>query len=225
MAKANNLPGLYIVLDGIVGCGKSEQIRQLKKYLPLDFPGCEFVFTYEPGGTPDTEQLREKLKHSKMAPEEEMLLFVESRFITIPKVIIPVLERGGILISDRSFTTSLAYQGFGRGLGVKKVWQTNKKAVNGIFPDVLIHLKVGREVCLHRSSGDKPDKFDREGNIFWEKTDDGFDKMIKFLEWISPNTEIVQIHDPEGKLSIEQTRLAIKSNSYPLIERNIKRAS
>ncbi|MEK7596183.1 MAG: dTMP kinase [Patescibacteria group bacterium] len=221
MAKANNLSGLYIVLDGIVGCGKSEQIRQLKKYLPLDFSDFDFVFTYEPGGTPDTEELREKLKHSKMTPEEEMLLFAKSRAITIPRVIIPVLERDGIIISDRSFTTSLAYQGFGRGLGVNKVWQANKKAINGIFPDILIHLKVGRDVCLNRSAGDKPDKFDKESGVFWKKTDDGFDKMIDFLQGISPNTKIIQIRDPEGKLSVEQTRLAIKSDLYPLIKENI----
>lgn len=221
MAKANNLPGLYIVLDGIVGCGKSEQIRQLKKYLPLDFPDFEFVFTYEPGGTPDTEELREILKHDKMTPEMEMLLFVGSRAITIPKVVIPVLKRGGVVISDRSFTTSLAYQGFGRGLGVNRVWRANKKAVGGIFPDVLIHLKVGREVCLRRSSGDKPDKFDKESKVFWEKTDDGFDKMIKFLRRTSLSTRIIQIRDSEGKLSVEQTRLAIKSDLYPLIEENV----
>ena len=221
MARANNLPGLYIVFDGIIGCGKSEQIRQLKKHLPLDFPKREFVFTYEPGGTPDTEELRTRLKHNLMTPEEEMNLFVKSRSITIPKVIIPALKRGGVIISDRSFTTSLAYQAWGRGLGIDRVWRVNQEAIRGIYPDILVHLKVGIETCLHRSfSGDKPDKFDKEGKGFWEKTNTGFDKMIEFLKELSPNTSIIQINDPEGTLSVEETRLAIKRDLYPLIERS-----
>lgn len=222
MAKANNLPGLYIVFDGIIGCGKSEQIRQLKEHLPLDFPEQEFVFTYEPGGTPDTEELRNKLKYSEMTPEEEMHLFAKSRSITIPKVIVPVLKRGGVIISDRSFTTSLAYQAWGRELGIDRVWQVNESVIKGIYPDILVHLKVGIKTCLHRSfHADKPDKFDKEDKDFWEKTNAGFDNMIEFLKAISPNTSIIQINDPEGILSIEQTRLAIKTDLYPFLSQPI----
>lgn len=95
MARANGLPGLYIVLDGIIGCGKSAQIRELKNHLPADFSGSDFIFTYEPGGNPEADVLRQRLKHEKMSPNDEMNLFAESRSITLPKVVAPVLARGG----------------------------------------------------------------------------------------------------------------------------------
>lgn len=219
MSKANNFPGLYMVFDGIIGCGKSAQIGELKRHLPLDFPHSDIVFTYEPGGNVETDKLRQRLKYEQMSGEDEMRLFAQSRAITIPEVIVPVLERGGLVISDRSFTTSLAYQAFGgRDLGADRVWQANKEAINGVYPDILVYLKVGIEASLRRSNGDKPDKFDMEGRAFWEKNVDGFSKMIDFLGVISPNTKVVQINDPEGKLTIEQTRLLVKEMVYPEIE-------
>lgn len=218
MAEANNLPGLYVVLDGIVGCGKSAQTDELKKHLPEDFPGTKFLFTYEPGGTPEADKLRKRLKHETMSGEEEAKLFAESRAITTPKLIVPALLRKKVVISDRSVTTSLAYQGFGRNLGIEHVWETNKDVVNGIFPDVLIYINVGIEAALARSKGDNPDKFDDENISFWERNVKGYDAMIKFLKEISPETKVIRIDDPEGKLSIEQTRLFIKEKLYPLIE-------
>jgi|SRR3990172_988215 len=224
MARANGFPGLYVVFDGIIGCGKSAQIKELKKHLFMDFPGQDIVFTYEPGGNEEADKLRQRLKYENMSGEEEVEIFAQSRSITIPKVVIPVLERKGILISDRSFTTSLAYQGFGgRNLGADKVWKANEPVVNGVFPDILVYLKVGVEECLRRSAGENPDKFDREGQDFWMKTSEGFEKMTEFLKTISPNTKIFQITDPEGKLSIEQTRLAIREGLYPEIEAILKR--
>lgn len=219
MAKANNLPGLYIVFDGIIGCGKSAQIKELKQHLPLDFPNSDITFTYEPGGNPEADKLRQRLKYEQMSGEDEMSLFAQSRAITIPQVIVPVLERGGIVISDRSFTTSLAYQAFGgRGLGAGRVWQANQEAVNGVYPDLLVYLKVGIDASLRRSNGDKPDKFDLEGRTFWEKNVEGFSRMIDFLGSISPDTRALQIDDPQGELSIEETRLLVKRMIYPEIE-------
>lgn len=95
MAKANGLSGLYIVTDGIIGCGKSAQNKELKAHLPLDFPQAEFLFTYEPGGNPEADLLRQKLKNEKMTPVNEMRLFAESRSITLPQVVVPALAMGG----------------------------------------------------------------------------------------------------------------------------------
>lgn len=218
MAKANGLDGLYIVFDGIVGCGKSEQIRQLKQYLPLDFPQGNFVFTYEPGGNPEADVLRQKVKFEKMSPFDEMNTFAESRSITIPQVIIPALGGGGVVLSDRAFTTSLTYQAFGRDLGMETVWNANKNAVGKIFPDLLVYIKVGLEASLKRSAGENPDKFDGEARDFWNKVILGYDHMISFLKEISPETKVIQIDDPEGVMSIEETRLSIKSELYPILK-------
>lgn len=95
MAKANGLSGLYIVTDGIIGCGKSVQNKELKIHLPLDFPEAGLLFTYEPGGNPEADLLRQRLKHEKMSSVDEMKLFAESRSITLPQVVVPALARGG----------------------------------------------------------------------------------------------------------------------------------
>lgn len=221
MAKANGLKGLYVVVDGIIGCGKSEQRKQLEKYLPLDFPEATFKFTYEPGGNPEADELRKQLKFQKMSADEEMQLFAKSRSITIPQVVVPVLARGGIVLSDRSVTTSLAYQAFGRELGIEKVWQANEMAVNGILPDVVIYMNVGREACFKRSGGQDPDKFDAEDEKFWDRTILGYDKMLEFIKRISPDTQCIQINDPDGTLSIEETRLAIKDELYPILRNHL----
>lgn len=220
MARANNLPGFYVVIDGIIGCGKSAQRKELEHYLPLDFPKNEIIFTYEPGGNPEADEIRQKLKHEKMSAEEEMDLFAKSRSITLPQIVKPALELGKIVISDRSVTTSLAYQAFGRELGIEAVWKANEKAVNGIFPDVVIYMNVGREECFKRSGGEDPDKFDSEDIAFWDRTIKGYDEMLKFMKRISPDTHNLTIYDPEGKLSIEETRIKIKEQLYPLIKHN-----
>lgn len=217
MSKANGLPGVYVVLDGIIGCGKSTQIKELKKHLPLDFPQADIVFTYEPGGNPEADLLRQKLKYEKMLPEDEAKLFVESRSITLPKIVVPVLERGGIIISDRNLTTSFAYQAFGRELGIDKVWQINKAAVNGIFPDIVFYMNIGRKACFKRSGSEDPDKFDAEDVKFWDRTIKGYSEMIKFLKQISPETRVIQVNDLEGKLPIEETRQVIKRELYPIL--------
>ncbi len=220
MAKANGLPGFYVVIDGIIGCGKTAQRKQLENYLPLDFPNQKIVFTYEPGGNPEADLIRQRLKFEKMDPREEMRLFAASRSITLPQVVTPVLKDGGIVVSDRSVTTSLAYQAFGRELGIDRVWEANEKAVNGILPDAIVYMNVGREVCFKRSGGEDPDKFDLEDIKFWERTIKGYDEMLKFVKTVSPSTTNIEIYDPEGKLSIDETRTRIKERLYPLIRKH-----
>lgn len=212
---ANNLPGYYVVLDGIVGCGKSKQNELLKKYLPLDFPTLSLTFTYEPGGNPEADKIRQRLKQEKMDPELEMELFARSRAITLPQVVAPVLARGGVVLSDRSVTTSLAYQAFGRELGMNKVWEANKRAVNGIFPDLVIWMNVNRDICLQRSGSENSDKFDKENLAFWDRTISGFEEMLMFMKEISPKTETITINDIEGRLGIEDMRTQIKRELYP----------
>jgi dTMP kinase len=218
MGKANGQPGLYGVIDGIIGCGKSKQTELLKTNLRLNFPELKFLFTYEPGGNPEADIIRQDLKHRVMSPEEEVKLFAKSRSITLPQVVLPAIQEGAIVISDRSVTTSLAYQAFGRELGIEKVWKENKKAVDGILPDFVIWMNVGMEACLKRSGGENPDKFDRESRAFWDRTIKGYQEMLRFLKEINPEIRTIQIDDTEGTVGIEEMRLEIRSHLYPIIE-------
>lgn len=217
--KANPFSGFYIGLDGIVGSGKDVQIGELGKYLPIDFPGLDILFTYEPGGNEEADVLRQKLKYQKLSPQEEVELFKESREITLESVVRPVLERGGLAISNRLFTASLAYQGFGRRVGMEKVWKVNELTVRNYMPDVFCFMNVGLKAALARSAGDNPDKFDNEDIEFWEETKRGFVETVKFLREVSPFTKILTLDDPEGSMDIEETRIKIKNMLYPLIEK------
>ncbi len=217
MINANKLPGLYVVFDGIIGCGKGEQISQLKRRLPLEFPDLEVVFTYEPGGTPEADELRQVLKHRQLVPHEEVELFAKSREITLKKVVRPALAEGKLVISDRSVTTSLAYQGEGRKVGMKEVWEANVSAVGDTLPDVLIYLNTDRETSIRRSKGDVPDKFDAESVKFWDRTVVGFEKMMEMIGELSPQTRIIRIDDLDDGLGIEGTRVAIEEQFFPLL--------
>lgn len=104
-------------------------------------------------------------------------------------------------------------------MGIAKVWEANKDAVNRIFPDAVIYLNIGREAYFSRSGGDNPDKFDSEDAKFWDRTISGYDEMLKFIKTLSPETKVFQLDDPDGKMSIEETRLLIKENIYPEISR------
>lgn len=212
---ANGLPGYYIVLDGIIGCGKTAQRKILETHLPLDFPSQKFIFTYEPGGNEEADKIRQRLKYEVMTPEKEMELFAESRRITLPQVVVPTLSEGGVVVSDRSVTTSLAYQAFGRKLGLDRVWRANERAVNGILPDLVIWMNVGLEACLKRSGGENPDKFDKESQDFWKRTVPGFAGMLAFVKSISPYTKTITINDPDGSTQIEPMREIIKQELYP----------
>jgi dTMP kinase len=221
MGASNNLPGLYVVFDGIIGCGKSAQIEILKSILPQEFPKLEFTFTYEPGGNNEADQIRSQLKSMQMDPIFEMNLFAASRKITLSEIVKPALINGNIVISDRSFTTSLAYQAFGgRNLGLDLVWEANEKIVNGLYPDVLVYLNVGIDAALERSKSKDPDKFDKEGRAFWEENVVGYSKMINFLKEISPNTIVMEIIDQNGDKSVDQISEMVKEKLFPEIEKN-----
>ena len=215
---ANGLPGLYVVYDGIIGCGKSAQVKRLRDHLPEAFPDVEILYTYEPGGNPEADKIRQRVKHEIMSPEDEVRLYGDSRAITLPEIVRPALDNGLLVVSDRCFTTSLDYQGIGRGLGLDYVWKVNEPIVAGTFPDIVVFPKVGIEASLRRSGGEKPDKFDNEAFDFWEKTLEGYAKVFDFLHEVSPSTRVIQIDDPEGKYGIEEMAGKIEAQLYPLID-------
>ncbi len=188
---------MYIVFEGIVGSGKSTQSKMLYEYLKKRLPDKEILLTREPGGTEIAEAIRKLVQGTEfsetMDPMCEAYLYAASRAQLIRKKIKPVLEKGGIVISDRSYISSLSFQGAARGLGIKKVMEINKEAVEPADPDIIIFLHISPEEGLKRAFDKEGDKFESKGIEFFKKIEQGY-KKISLLEkfnkkWININVK------------------------------------
>jgi len=144
-------PGLFITFEGVEGCGKSTQTKALVEWLRSR--DLAVSLTREPGGTEVGERCRDILLdngHAGMRPETELFLYLASRAEHVDRVIVPRLEAGDVVISDRYGDASVAYQGGGRGLGAERVEALNQVATRGVKPDVTFLLDLDPEVGLDR---------------------------------------------------------------------------
>lgn len=188
---------MYIVFEGIVGTGKSTQIKKLSKYLQDLYPDKEVVMTREPGGTEISETIRHVVQGEKfeeeMEPICEAYLYASSRAQSLRFVVKPVLERGGLVISDRSVFSSLSNQAYGRELGFEKVYNINKEAVGDYWPDITIYLKLPISVGLGRTHDESGDKFERLSADFYERVEEGYSAMSEKQEfkdkWITVDAQ------------------------------------
>jgi dTMP kinase len=143
---------LFITLEGTEGCGKSTQIGLLAKTLRV--LGYPVHALREPGGTPVGEEVRHTLKHSKanvaMTPETELLLVNASRAQLVREIIRPALAVGEVVLCDRFYDSTTAYQGYGRGLDLKLVKSVIDFAVGDTRPDLTLFLHVPPEVSAER---------------------------------------------------------------------------
>lgn len=142
--------GLFISVEGPDGSGKSTQLENIKKY--FDDRGLDYVFTREPGGTAIGERIREIILDNNCSEMEDMteaMLYAASRAQHVREKIKPALASGKIVICDRFVDSSLAYQGYGRGLG-EAVEIINSFAIDGCMPDLTILMKLDPEVGKHR---------------------------------------------------------------------------
>jgi dTMP kinase len=156
---------MYIVLEGIVGTGKSTQATKLAEFLQQKFPEREVVLTREPGGTEISETIRKVVQGMEFEEEMEHLceayLYAASRAQSLRKIVKPVLEKGGIVISDRSFLSSLTNQAFGRDLGFETVYNINQEAIKEYMPDLIFYLEYDIKKGMERVYDEKGDKFER----------------------------------------------------------------
>ena len=142
----------YIALEGVEGAGKSTVIRALADRLHQ--AGEAVVVVREPGGTPIGEEIRRMLLHAEgMSEWAEVALFAASRAELVRQVVYPALEKGAVVLSDRSYYSSLAYQGGGRGLGIPEVREINERVLGGIEPHLVVVLRVDPEVGFARETG------------------------------------------------------------------------
>ncbi|MFH2019989.1 MAG: dTMP kinase [archaeon] len=179
--------GLYIVLEGVVGTGKSTQAKLLHGFFKKKYPDKEIVLTREPGGTEISEAIRKCVQGTKyseaMHPICEAYLYAAARSQSLRTIVEPVLEKDGIVISDRSFISSMSYQGYARGLGIDRIRNINKFAVDNIIPDKILFLDLDPEIGLHRTFDKEGDKFEKENVEFFRKIAEGYQKISLMPEF------------------------------------------
>ena len=142
--------GFFIVFEGPEGAGKTTQIARLAARLRAQ--GLEPVLTREPGGTAAADAIRQVILEPTLTigPLTEFLLYSASRAQHVEEVIRPALERGKLVISDRFFGASVAYQGYGRGLELDFVYSLTERVTGGLQPDLVLLLDLDPEVGLKR---------------------------------------------------------------------------
>ena len=171
------MKGIFLTMEGPDGSGKTTQILKLKEHL-MQHGYDKVVVTREPGGTVISEAVRGILlnrEYAEMDDHTEALLYAAARAQLVAQVIKPALDAGKAVISDRFVDSSAVYQGMARGLGVEKIYELNGFAMQGIWPDLTIHLDLPAEVGLARAkSRAELDRMEAQSTAFHEKVAQGY---------------------------------------------------
>ena len=166
---------MFIVFEGGEGCGKSTQARALHRRLSKD--GFGAIMTREPGGTRLGERVRHHLKRTnetRISPLAELFLIATARAQLVSEIIRPELEKGKTVICDRFTPSTLAYQGYGRGLDIDAVRDVNDIATDGMSPDLIVLLDMPVEVGLGRKKSKERDRFESESLAFHTRVRRGY---------------------------------------------------
>jgi len=184
------------------GAGKSTHIPDI--LAQLQARGVEVVSTREPGGTELGERLREVLLHTPMAAETESLLMFAARQEHLSTVIMPALERGAYVLSDRFTDASFAYQHGGRGLAAERIAQLEQWVQQGLQPDLTLLFDVPVEVSVQRlATARTPDKFERESADFFRRIRSAY---LARAEQFPQRFRIIDSNQP-----LEQVKLAVSA--------------
>lgn len=173
--KNSGSKSLFITFEGAEGSGKSTQARKLyQKLRRLSIPA---VLVHEPGSTPLGEKLSRLLKRSSLgsiSATSELLLFNAARAQLVNNIIVPSLKDGSCVVCDRYTDSTLAYQGYGRGLKLQIVRTANDIATGGLKPDITILLNIPVRDGLARKKGTHIDRFESEDVAFHERVRRGY---------------------------------------------------
>ncbi|HTL54348.1 MAG TPA: dTMP kinase [Candidatus Limnocylindrales bacterium] len=211
------MKGLFITFEGTEGSGKSTQVVLLAER--LRGLGHAVRTLREPGGTPIGEEIRHTLKHSAanqaMTPEAELLLMNASRAQLVREVIRPALAAGQIVVCDRYYDSTLAYQGYGRGLDLELVRRIIDMAVGETRPDLTLVLLVPvavsekRRAARQASAPPLRDRIEEAGASFFERVAKGYEAIIA--------SEPKRVHQLDASGTMEQISEAIWRVVEPLI--------
>ncbi len=171
----------FVTIEGGDGSGKSRQVGLLDEY--LEARGVPRLLTREPGDTPLGKQLRKLLlegRRESLSNETELFLILADRAQHVREVVRPALEEGKLVVSDRYADSTLAYQGYGRGMDLKMLRRLNLVATGGTMPELTIILDCPVEVALARAAGRRDgraareNRFEAEGTAFQRRVREGF---------------------------------------------------
>ena len=206
------MKGLFIVMEGPDGSGKTTQINLLKEY--LEEAGYECLITREPGGTVIGEEIRQLIlnpEHKEMSPVTEMLLYAASRAQLVHEVIGPALEEGKIVISDRFVDSSIVYQGIARKLVISTVSVVNAPGIGIYRPDGIFFIDLSEAEGLRRKKEQKNlERMEQEGIDFHHMVSEGYRKVL------SGRPEVMKI---DGGRSIDTIQKKIRNHVDELLKK------
>ncbi len=183
MSENQSYPGSLITFEGADGVGKSTHIRFLAQ--SLEERGEDVVCIREPGGTLIGEQLRKVVlnpNNNSMSAQCELLIYEAARAQIAHEVIIPALKQGSVVICDRFYDSTVAYQGYGRGLDISFIKSVNAFASSALTPDMTLFLYAGKDYSagLKRVSDDRIlDRLELEGLDFQQRVIEGYRLLAK----------------------------------------------
>lgn len=205
------MTGVFITFEGGDGAGKSTQLQLLAKW--LDEQKKTYVLTREPGGTDVGLELRDIILHRKgfLAPRAEALLYAADRAHHVHTVVRPALERGDVVVQDRFFDSSVAYQGAGRVLSEDEVRDLSLWAVEDLRPNLTIVLDVPAEIARARrdSTRDVYDRLEAEADDFHERVRQAYHRLA--------DAEPERIVIIDGELPAEEIHRQIVSRVQSLL--------
>ncbi len=175
--------GLFITFEGGEGSGKTTLIKALGK--KLEEMKIGYMVTREPGGSTIAEEIRNIIldkKNTMMDPRTEALLYAASRRQHLAEIVLPALKEGKLVLCDRYLDSSLAYQGYARGIGIDEVYAINQFAIDETMPDMTFFLDLKPEeglkrIALHRS--DEVNRLDLENISFHHKVYEAYQILLK----------------------------------------------
>ncbi len=195
--------GIFITLEGADGCGKSTQAARLAAR--IEATGREVVRLREPGGTPISEKIRSLVldpANAEMAPECELLLFEASRAQLVREVVQPAVARGAVVLCDRFYDSTYAYQAAGRSLDEGIIRRANALGSCGVDPDRTLVLDMDTDAALARATRDGADRMEAEGVAFQRRVREGY------LRLAAEEPGRVRVIDAAGTLEEVEASLA-----------------
>ncbi len=182
---------MFLVLEGIDGCGKTTQLEALRQWLPgsgLMPAGAQLLVSREPGGTALGQALRGLLLHPPEAaapcPTAELLLYAADRAQHVEAFIRPALDAGDWVLCDRFAGSTAAYQGYGRGLSLALIEQLEAIATSGLRADLTLWLDLPLALSLQRRQGRAADRIEASGEAFLARVAAGFGQLAAQRGWL-----------------------------------------
>jgi len=194
------MDGFFITLEGPEGAGKTTIVNMLVEHFSM--AGKKVLSTREPGGIHIAEKIREIIlnpEHTEMDGKTEALLYAAARRQHLVEKVIPALGKGYIVLCDRFIDSSLAYQGYARGLGIDQVWKINEFAIDGLMPNITIYFDIDPKIGLERinkTDEREINRLDLEQLDFHECVKEGYYQIIEKF----PN----RIYKIDASQSLEQ---------------------